>query len=169
MTADPAEMWFRMKFGRNTPAEEARQKALHEGDALNWSGHDCCQPAEEKRFAAENLPLTADLGAEIRYRMKYGRNTPAEEARWEAIQEYEINTADRAAEGCSEPHANSVAAEATVATADAGAEMRYRMKYGRNTPDEERRQAANSESGEWMSQPSADRSICSAECSKRAR
>jgi hypothetical protein len=61
ITADPgAEERFRMKFGRNTPAKEARQRAAEEVFAKNMRNcaeHDCGRNAQEKAVTA----IPADL------------------------------------------------------------------------------------------------------------
>ena len=173
-TADPAaEERFRMKFGRSTPAEEARQKAAQEEYTKNM--RDCaehgCRMAHEKTVTVAATPATADPGAEERFRMKFGRSTPAEEARLKTAREvYAKNMRNCADHGCgSMAHEKTVTAAATRATADPGAEDRFRMKFGRNTPAEERRQTATATHPEKTRMGSADRSMCGPDCCKHAR
>jgi hypothetical protein len=85
-TADPfAEDRFRMKYGRNSPVEDARQKIAAEQYATKMAvcalKHGCCRPSPEKAIRAEVAAPVADPGGEMRYRMKTGRNSPAEERR----------------------------------------------------------------------------------------
>jgi len=173
VTADPgAELRYRMKYGRNPPAEEARQKAAQDysKNTADRAEEGCCSGLRAKPVTVETPMATADPGAEMRYRMKYGRNTPAEERRQKAAQDYASNAGDRAEESCcSELRAKPVTSETPVATADPGAELRFRMKYGRNTPAEERRQAGRSENMERMLLASAERMMCSADCCKHER
>ena len=79
-------------------------------------------------FAAVGLAASNDAGASERFRMKYGRATPAEEAVLKA------NVAHRAL-----PPVSAVAARN-----DAGAEDRFFMKLGRHTRFEDARVAARS-------------------------
>ena len=125
-----ADERFRMKYGRDTPAEEARQKAAY------------------PKAAAPTVAV--DAGIEARYRMKYGRGTPGEEASKAAASDvYANNLASGPASSCfGEPPDDIVATGMPAKTADAGAEARYRMKYGRGTPATERMLA------------SADRMMC---------
>ena len=84
---DPwADERFKMKFGRHTPAEEARQKAAQEVYAKNMNictEHGCSHkaPKKAKAVAAATSTVTADPGFEERFRMKFGRVTPAERLR----------------------------------------------------------------------------------------
>lgn len=65
--------WYKKKFGRNTPTEEARLKAERENSAFR----------EETRHVA---PAKQNW-IEDHFRAKLGRNTPAEEARLKAERE----------------------------------------------------------------------------------
>ena len=115
-----AEQRFRAKLGRNTPMEEARQKALK------------VQAATSPVSAAQGATHD-DGGAEQRFRAKHGRNTPAEEAR------------QRAAKGALQ--ANTSNAASPLATSDAGFEMRFREKFGRNSPLARLKAPGNSTNG----------------------
>src|ERR1051325_10800485 len=81
-------------------------------------GHSCCRPATQR---------SATLGdpyAEERFKMKFGRNTPAEEARQKAAQEaYAKNMLSCDQHGCGAGHSpKPVAAARTEAKGDPGAE-----------------------------------------------
>jgi hypothetical protein len=81
-TDNTAEERFRLKYGRYTPAEEARQSAVEEArkNALGCGREDCChkQHAHTTANAAVVSPRST---AEERFRAKWGRTTAAEEAR----------------------------------------------------------------------------------------
>jgi hypothetical protein len=79
-----AEERFRTKYGRYTPAEEARRNANEETRAndLGCGREDCCHKNTVR--AALKQPVAAariNSGAEERFKVKWGRYTSAEEAR----------------------------------------------------------------------------------------
>ena len=84
---DPGyEERYRMKMGRYTPAEEARREAARiaakESRAkpvMNCVKHSCCANEEAQATVAKST--LGDPSAEARFRMKFGRNSPAEERR----------------------------------------------------------------------------------------
>jgi hypothetical protein len=84
---DPGfEERFKMKTGRNTPAEEARRekaslaaKQAKAKLAMSCDKHGCCTRTEQE--VAKTTTTLGDPGAEARFRMKFGRISPAEEAR----------------------------------------------------------------------------------------
>ena len=67
------EQWYKTKYGRNTPAEEARLKAERENTAFR----------EETRHS---VPAKQNW-MEDYFKAKLGRNTPAEEKRLKAERE----------------------------------------------------------------------------------
>src|SRR4051794_463994 len=89
---DPAaEERFRMKYGRYTPAEESRREAVriaaNEGrtaHVLSCVKHGCCTSQKEAVIVAKSEATAGDPGAEARFRMKYGRSSPAQESRFAA-------------------------------------------------------------------------------------
>ena len=101
-----SEQYFRAKYGRNSPAEEARQKAAQANSA--W-----------RQEALPEVAAPNDSWTEQLFRAKYGRNSPKEEARQDAAQ---ANTAWRE--------------EATTKVIPnvSWPEQFYRAKYGRSLP-----------------------------------
>lgn len=63
------EHWYKAKFGRNSPREEARQKA---------------ERAKAPHAEASREVPPANSWFDQWYKAKYGRNSPAEEARQKA-------------------------------------------------------------------------------------
>jgi len=112
------EGWYRAKFGRPSPTEEARSKAA--------------KPAEPAQSNAltNNTAAPADTRFENWYRAKYGRPAPSEEAR---IQAAKANTAYR-----------ETKPRQAAAPANTWFENWYRDKYGRPSPQEETRLKAQS-------------------------
>ena len=130
-------------------------------NSMACAKHNCCRPANQK------AALTADPGAEARFQMKFGHNTQAEEARQKAdLEVYAKNVRQCNEHGCGRNTDGKTvtAAAPAVATADPGAEERFRMKSGRNTPAEEQRLARASKKAEPVVMASADRSMCEAGC-----
>ncbi len=76
-----SEQWYRAKYGRPSPTEEARVKAEQANTAYR-----------------EEAPLQAAVAAnswfEGWYRAKYGRPSPTEEARLEAEHEHSLSRGD---------------------------------------------------------------------------
>ncbi len=101
------DQWYRAKFGRPSPAEEARLKAEQTSTAFR----------EETRYEAS--PTNAWF--EQWYKAKFGRNSPAEEARQRAERE---STAFR-----EEPKR-----ERKTAPANDWLDQWFRAKYGRPAP-----------------------------------
>jgi hypothetical protein len=90
--SDPfAEERFKAKYGRYTPAEEARREALKKAEKaakLQKSEHaeagmcdmpDCCK--SQSKTGAKAEVSTADTHAEALFRAKYGRPSPVKEVR----------------------------------------------------------------------------------------
>jgi len=65
------EQWYKAKFGRNTPAEEARQKAVRSQS-----------PPQQNPALKVARPTSEQY--ELWYKAKFGRNSPMEEARQKA-------------------------------------------------------------------------------------
>lgn len=72
--AAPSEQWYRAKFGRPSPTEEARLKAERASSAFREEAPPRVAPA-------------APNWTEQYFKAKYGRSTPAEEARLKAERE----------------------------------------------------------------------------------
>src|SRR5438270_13831518 len=81
---DPGfEERVKMKTGRYTRAEEARRetaslaaKTAKAKPAMNCDKHGCC--TRTGQAAAKSATTLPDPGAEARFRMKYGRSSPAQ-------------------------------------------------------------------------------------------
>jgi hypothetical protein len=153
-----AEQRYRIKYGRNTPAEEARQKA---GNRDTMTG--CCH-------SMEGPALTGGTAAEERFRMKTGRHTSAEEARLSAVMELAAAHLRKCVQlgHCPLPQAHSAAIPAPGA-APAGLEERFRMKYGRHTPAEEARQASRDRVAADRPLMASAAPACDHECCNHAR
>lgn len=76
-------------------------------------------------FASAGLAQTRNQDAEERYRIKYGRNTPAEEARRQRV---ELSKGS-ASEGCGEGSVTASAKKSKGARTDAA--QRFQAKLGR--------------------------------------
>lgn len=109
------DQWYKAKYGRISPAEEARLNAERESTAFR------------EETPGDVTPETPNW-MEQYFKAKLGRNTPAEEARLKAERE---STAFR-----EEPTRD-------VAPARTWLEERYRVKYGRSSPTEEARRKAD--------------------------
>jgi len=71
------EQWFKAKYGRYSPMEEARQKA----EQANTAFHEETTPRAERR----REPATpSNSWREQWFKAKYGRYSPMEEARQKA-------------------------------------------------------------------------------------
>jgi hypothetical protein len=88
-----SEERFRMKTGRYTPAEEARREAAKIAakgavarQGISCAKHGCCANHEEHAVVAKLEVTPGDPGAEERFRMKFGRSSPAEARRVAAAQ-----------------------------------------------------------------------------------
>ena len=102
------EQWYRAKFGRPSPSEQARLTAQPVNAA---SAHPAFLTAE-----------SANSGFEQRYRLKVGRPSPTEEARLNSQQ--------------ANPALPALTQSTLAAFADGGFEQRYQSKYGRPSPTE---------------------------------
>jgi hypothetical protein len=71
---------FKMKTGSDLPAAEAQNASPAKDKAVtNCDRHGCCSRTDEA--LANSTASLADPGAEARFRMKFGRPSPQEEAR----------------------------------------------------------------------------------------
>ncbi len=107
-----SEQWYRAKYGRPSPTEEARIQAQQATTAYR-----------EAKPSPTAVPVNTWF--EGWYRAKYGRPSPTEEARLQAV---ESNTAYREA-----------APTKSAAPVNTWFEGWYRAKYGRPSPSEEAR------------------------------
>jgi hypothetical protein len=97
------EQWYRAKYGRPSPTEQARLDTQQ----ANAASPEATRPP---------VAVSTNAGFEQWYRAKFGRPSPTEEARLEAQQ---VNSA------------SPEATPSTVAvSADGGFEQRYQAKYG---------------------------------------
>ena len=163
-----AEERYRIKYGRNTPAEEFRQAAekAEPTTVTSYAGHDCCWQIQQQAAHAARIPLNSS-GVEERFRAKYGRSSPSAETLEREAEERTAECLSRCAElgQCGFMH---------IATADSSAtsenvsdsEARFQAKYGRNTPAEEQRRAVREERS---FDRSADRMPCEEQCCKHCR
>ena len=99
------EQWYRAKYGRSSPTEEARQRA----EASNTAFREEAAPAETR---------LANTWFEDWYKAKYGHPSPREEARLRAER---ANTAFREEPTATQP-------------ANMWIQDWYRAKYGRPYP-----------------------------------
>ena len=106
------EGWYRAKYGRPAPTEEARIQAAQASTAY-------------RAATPHQVTAPADTRFENWYRAKYGRPAPSEEAR---IQAEQATTAYREA-----------TPRQAAAPANTWFENWYRDKYGRPSPQEEAR------------------------------
>ena len=128
---DPmAEERYKLKYGRYTPAEEARQKALKEarGKAADESDVSACC----RKMNAALKKSGRETFADERFRVKYGRSAPATEAR--AATDAEVAAAH--VSKCIElGKCSMMRAEAAPKPAlkESWTEAWLRAKYGRST------------------------------------
>ena len=106
------EQWYRAKFGRPLPIEQAR---------LNFQQVNAASTNATSLLTEES----ANSGFEQRYRAKVGRPSPAEEARLKSPQ----RITDLA----------EVMQPMVAVSDNSGIEHRYQAKYGRPSPTEEAR------------------------------
>jgi hypothetical protein len=136
-----------MKTGRNTPTEEARQQAAKNAETKSMM--DCVKQGCCRRVTASGSPTVLRNDVEERFRAKFGRNTPAFEARTRAT-------------------LSQTSVTPLTVRGDNGAEERFRMKFGRNTPaEEERMAAARHADTQQVLLASAQVATCDHDCCKR--
>jgi hypothetical protein len=73
------EQWFKTKYGRNSPMEEARQRATYKRTNEAFREDTTAQAALRTEAAARTNPWLEQW-----FKTKYGRNSPMEEARQRA-------------------------------------------------------------------------------------
>jgi hypothetical protein len=162
-----AEERYRMKYGRYTPAEEARRQRVEaeRKDVVEYVGETCC------RHMPQDTALAMKPSAnEAWFRAKFGRNTPAYEAGRKAADVQVAAYLARCAElgrcplfRVSKTDENST----TVATNLTDTEARFRMKYGRGLPMEERRKTTPIGPEERLALAAAEGSPCTETCCKQ--
>lgn len=168
---DPmAEERYRMKYGRYTPAEEARQKAAKEKatDVTEYVGQSCCRHMKHG-VSGETVTLNS-TSTEAWFKMKYGRSTPGAEASQKAAEEQlaahirkcvELDRCPLVAVGNATSSTNVTAA--SVSTSEAW----FRAKFNRGAPSEERR-AAIAAKDERLLVASTNPLPCEMACCKHA-
>ena len=166
--SDPfAEERYRMKYGQYTPAEQERRMLAREAQqngATEYVGQACCRHMPSGVGAVS----TQDLAVEGRHRAKFGRNTPAFEARQKAVQAAVADHVGKCAGlgRCPLVRAHATADPPAIATSDT--EMRLRMKLGRSLPAQERRPAAPRVPEDRRLLASTAHSPCEEPCCKQA-
>jgi hypothetical protein len=103
------EQWYRAKYGRPSPSEQA---SLKNPQSITAS----------LEATTPTIVVSANGGFEQWYRAKYGRPSPAEEARLETQQ---VNSA------------SAQATTSTAASASGGFEQRYLARYGHQSLTEQ--------------------------------
>jgi hypothetical protein len=164
-TNDPmAEERYRMKYGRYTPAEEAR-RAARAGLSQDMTGA-CCRM---KHGSPATAVVAADAsGQQARFLAKYGQLTPLAEARKRVLDAElaaHVNTCVQIGQ-CSRIHGvTTTVAVVSPAPALTNADMRLRAKYGLTAPIQVPR-AVSSQGQEHIA--SAQVGGCEHECCKHS-
>jgi hypothetical protein len=160
---DPfAEERYRMKYGRYTPAEEARQKTVREARAKTAAAVEVAMCCRYMNGSHQNVAVS-DTFTETHFRTKYGRSTPAAEARQRAAAEETAAHVRRCEEigKCALMQAGARGAETSAPAApESWMQAWFRTKYGRSLPVQ---------TGEPKLFASADRTSCEHECCKHAQ
>lgn len=161
-----AEERYRMKYGRYTPAEEARRKAVADKrkDAAEYVGQACC------RNMPHDTALTVKPSAnEAWFRAKFGRSTPAYEAEKRAVEVQVVAHVAKCKElgRCPLPLVTKSVDTTTVARNLTETEARLQMKYGRTFGTEERRNAAPTATEERPLLAVTEHSPCTEACCKK--
>ena len=161
-TDTSAEERYRMKYGRYTPAEEARQKTQREAQAKIAAAVEVATCCRYMNASLQNAGV-ADTFVESHFRIKYGRSTPAAEARERAAAEETATHVRRCEElgKCTLMRADArAAASSALAVGESWREAWFRAKYGRSLP-------VKTEEPKLFA--SADRMGCEHECCKHAQ
>ena len=161
-----AEERYRMKYGRYTPAEEARLKvvAAERKDAVEYVGQACC-----RHMPHDNALVAREPSAnEAWFRAKFGRNTPAYEGGKKVVEAQVAAHVVKCAElgRCPLIAVSKAADTTTVARNLTETEARLRMKYGRTFGAEERRKATPAATEERPLLATAEHSPCTEACCK---
>lgn len=165
---DPmAEERYRMKYGRYTPAEEARQKAAkaRAADVTEYVGQSCCRHMKHENSAEKVTPNSAS--SEAHFKMKYGRATPGAEARAKAAEEQVATHIRKCAELDRCPLVAVKNATSSTNVAVSNSEAWFRAKYGRSAPSEERK-AATPAKDERLLVAATNPAPCEMDCCKHA-
>jgi hypothetical protein len=165
---DPmAEERYRMKYGRYTPAEEARQKAAKErsADATAYVGQSCCRHMKHET-TVERVTLNS-ASTEAYFKMKYGRSIPGAEAREKAAEEQVAMHIRKCAELDRCPLVAVENATSSRNVAASNSDAWFRAKYGRSVPSVERKVATLAKD-ERLLVAAANPVPCEMECCKHA-
>jgi hypothetical protein len=165
---DPmAEERYRMKYGRYTAAEEARQKAAKEraADATEYVGQSCCRHMKHEHSVGKMTPNS--VSAEAHFKIKYGRSTPGAEAREKPAAEQVATHIRKCAELDRCPLVAAVNATSSTNIAVASSEAWFWAKYGRSAPSEERKAATPAKEDRPLV-AAASPVPCEMECCKHA-
>ncbi|MEO7652309.1 MAG: hypothetical protein ABIZ80_17730 [Bryobacteraceae bacterium] len=130
---DPfAEERYHRKYGRYTPAEEARRKAAK--DETKYVGQACCRNMAHEALAGQ-VAMTSS-GTEAYFRAKYGRAAPAAQARQKATDEQTATHIGKCAElgRCALVAAETASTNLSAANLSE-TEARFRAKYGWSAPN----------------------------------
>ena len=156
---------YRMKYGRYSPVEETRRKAVAaERKDVEYVGQACCR----------NMPHDTALAGkpsanEAWFRAKLGRNTPAYEAGKKANEVLVAAHVARCAElgRCPLTLVTKDAYTSTVARNLTETEARRHMKYGRTFGPEGRRNATPTATEERPLLAVTEHSPCTEACCKQ--
>ena len=161
-----AEERYRMKYGRYTPAEEARRKAVaaEKNDAVEYVGQACCRHMPHDTALAMK-PSANDAW----FRAKFGRNTPAYEAGKKAVEVQVAAHVAKCAElgRCPLTAVSKAADTTTVARNLTETGARLEMKYGRTLGAEEHRKATPAAPEERPLLAVTEHSPCTEACCKQ--
>ena len=165
---DPmAEERYRMKYGRYTPAEEARQKAAKEraADATEYVGQSCCRHMKHENSGEKVTPNSAST--EAYFKMKYGRSVPGAEAREKAAAEQVATHIRKCVELNRCPLVAVINATPSRNVAVSNSEAWFQAKFGRKAPSGERRAAIAAKEDQPLV-AAANPVPCEMECCKHA-
>jgi hypothetical protein len=165
---DPAtEERYRMKYGRHTPAEAARRNAVTAADAVEYLGQACCRHMKHETSTGKLALHSASR--EAWFKLKYGRGTPAAEARQRSMDEHVATHVRKCEElgRCPLVAADIGTTNTNLATASGSRrEATFRAKYGRSAPSEESR-AASAAKVERLPVAASHAVACEMECCKQ--
>lgn len=161
-----AEERYRMKYGRYTPAEEARREAVAAGrkDTVEYVGQACC------RHMPHDTALAVKPSAnEAWFRAKFGRNTPAYAAGKKAVEVQVAAHVAKCAEvgRCPLTTVNKATDTTRVARNLTENEARLQMKYGRTFGADERRRVTPAAAEERPLLAATEHSPCTEACCKQ--
>ena len=134
-----AEERYRIKYGRYTPAEEARRATRTE--VSQDTAGACCRTHPSIAAVMTDAP-----GQEARFAAKYGRLTPQAEARKRRSDAGLAAHVKECVEigQCSRMH-GATAVKAVAPSGQTDADLRLRAKYGQTAPTHVRQDASSQE------------------------